>query len=189
MGSEVVIENFESNLGAYVRSCSLQLVDLEESFGGFEVLFSIFDSLVTVDSIGSSAVAIEIGEKRFAEIKILLSGAFLATGDALFGDLTCLDNGGTVCQPCSLSESTVSHPPPPSSVAYSGATEAARPSPSSQRMKDLVQQRDKCNNQLNPINIYIIFNEIGFILFLILVQQPDKLRSYLFVAPNCGHTV
>jgi len=51
----------------------------------FEVLFSIFDSLVTVDYIGSSAVAVEIGEKRFAEIKMLLSGAFLATGDALFG--------------------------------------------------------------------------------------------------------
>jgi len=39
--------------------------------GGFEVLFSIFDSLVTVDSIGSSTVIGAIGEKRFAEVKML----------------------------------------------------------------------------------------------------------------------
>jgi len=31
---------------------------------------------VTVESIGSSTVAGEIGEKRFAEIKMLMSGVF-----------------------------------------------------------------------------------------------------------------
>jgi len=72
--------------------------------GGFEVLFSLFDSLLTVESIGSSTVAGAIGEKLFADIKILLYGPFLATGDALFGDLSCLDKGGTVCQPDSLLE-------------------------------------------------------------------------------------
>jgi len=32
----------------------------------------------------------------------------------------------------------------------------------------------ECNNQLNPINIGTFFNGIGFILFLFLVQLPDK---------------
>jgi hypothetical protein len=64
-------------------------------------LFLLFNLFVKVESIGSSMVA--NGEKQFAEIKMLLSGVFLVTGDAFFGDLTCLDNGGTVCQPNSMS--------------------------------------------------------------------------------------
>lgn len=56
MGSEVMLENFESSLGAYVRGCSRQFVDLEESFclrffwwGSLIIFFKVKVNLTTFE--------------------------------------------------------------------------------------------------------------------------------------------